>query len=210
MELLASVLGGSWMAPAASLVGRLDGPWTLGRVAKLVGTTAAAGGGAAGLFMLYGKLSAVPPTAPAAFRAFLEGACVDYAWLTVAEAQQAAAVLEVDAAFREACDRALAFAAFDRPAFCKVLLACAEVARLSCALQCGVVPYDLAAPQLMGMRVSNVIAALERFRNAVAPGALEDFGEVSAEIATAASWMHTGTQLQVRVELEKRALASQA
>lgn len=204
------MLSGAWMAPVASLFGGFDGPWTVGRVAKLAGATATAGGGAAGLWVLYSKLSAVPPTAPAAFRAFLEGACVESGWLSLDEAQQAAAVLEAEPGFRESCDRALAFAAFNRKAFCQVLVACAEVARYSCALQYGVVAHTALTPQLMGVRVGKIPVALERFKASITPAAQADFDDVEKEIANAASWLHTGARLQTLVEFERQALAGQA
>lgn len=211
MNTIVSALSGEWLSPLLDLFGPRDSsqppvPWTASKIAKVVGTTAAVGGGAFGVFALYSKLSAVPHTTPAACREFLEGTCIASNFLSAKQAHEAATLIEAEPSMREVCDRMLPLAGFGRLEFCALLLACAEAARLMCALHSGVEAYDILSPRLMGVRSTAIVCALAAFSKRVPIAARDDFKDIEDEMSKAAYWLNVNVRLQTSVELEKRAL----
>lgn len=182
-------------------------PWNAARIGKYAGYSALLGGGATGAYALYSRLNAVPHSTPCACREFLEGVCVKSNFLSAAQAEEAAVLLESEPSLREACDRALLWANFSRVNFCDLLLACAEAARLMSALHYKIQEYEILTPVKMGHRTSNILRALALF-SAKIPASIrkEEFHDVEEEINQSAKWLLLNVQLQTKVEMEARAL----
>lgn len=168
-------------------------PWTAVRIAKTAGTVVAVGGGAAALLYGYVKLSAQPATAPSPTRKFV--------------GDEVGAWLETDAALREACDRMLLFAGFNRPAFVQLVAACAETARFMYALHSGALAYSATTPRQLSHYTAAIERALTEFQRKVPHSARADYMEVDNDFDTAITDLRSNVRLQSQVVMEHDAVA---
>jgi hypothetical protein len=167
-------------------------PWTAGRIAATVGKTVAVTGGAAGLVYGYFKLSAQPATAPSAVRKFVP--------------EEVATWLETDTSLREACDRMLLFANFNKPAFIQLVTACAETARFMHALHTGSVPYGATVPRQLSHYTSGIERALTEFQRKVPLHARADYMEVDNDFDEAMGNLRSNVQLECQTVMERQAI----
>lgn len=184
---LSLLLSGKGKSPAGKA------PWTAVRIAKTAGTVVAVGGGAAALLYGYVKLSGQSATVPSPTRKFV--------------GDEVGAWLETDAALREACDRMLLFAGFNRLAFVQLVAACAETARFMHALHSGVLAYRATTPRQLSHYTAAIERALTEFQRKVPHSARADYMEVDNDFDVAIADMHTNVRLQSQVVMEHDAAA---
>lgn len=168
-------------------------PWTWARVGKVAATTAAVGGGVAGLAFAAIKLAGVPATEPSSSGKLIPPE--DAAWL------------DAHTGLREICDRMMLFAGFNRAVFIQLVAACAKTARFVVSLDAGILPYSPAVPRQLAHYTQAIEELLKRFQARIPLKAREEYMCVDGDMDTVLDDIRSNVQLQTRHVMETAALA---
>lgn len=182
------------IAPALHFVGLpVPGqprPWTAGRIARLAGSAVATGGLVAGGVIVYGKLAAIPPSAPSP--------------LADVVAPDVLAALAANGELLDAAEALLMFRRADVPAFDAVLHAASRVAALLVALGDGTQPWSPATPRLYAEYAYAVGASLRVLSRAVPPAMRLEFTSVDDAFMEALTNARYNVQREAQYRMERR------